>query len=215
MSYCTYVKQTYLSAVVASRRVLAICHNSKVPFLNFILLSTQKQLHKKQIQEPMKLTLFISALLATIVAAQKAEGDFIRISLVAGKVYNQLRIITEPRDDYSAEADKPSIWLGKGCESAEADVWVDTPVDHPSKCCMKEYLNNFKIWEEEQGVTLNANIYADHVHSDAFDGKCVNTTDNRVPKLITKGKTYNSYMVQAYKTGKVQEIFEYLIEFHK
>jgi hypothetical protein len=164
----------------------------------------------------MKLTPFISALLATIVAAQEAEGDFIRISLVAGKVYDQLRIITEPRDDYSAEADKPSIWLGTGCESAEADVWVDTPVDHPSKCCMKEYLDNFKIWEEEQGVTLNANIYADHFHSDAFDGKCIaNTTDDRVPKLIPQGKTYNSYMVQAYKMDKVQEIFEYLIEFHK
>jgi hypothetical protein len=94
----------------------------------------------------MKLTHFLLALLTTIVAAQKAGGDFIRISLVAGKVYDQLRIITEPRDDYSAEADKPSIWFGAGCESAEADVvWVDTPVDHPSKCCMKEYLNNFKI----------------------------------------------------------------------
>jgi hypothetical protein len=184
---------------------------------NLTFLNTQKQLHKKQIEEPiMKLTLFISALLATIVAAQKAEGDFIRISLVAGKVYDQLRIITEPRDDYSAKADKPSIWLGTGCESAEADVWVDAPVDQPSKCCKKDYLNNFKIWEEEQGVTLNANIYADHFHADAFDGKCVaNTTDDRVPKLITKGRTYNSYMVQAYKMDKVEEIFEYLIEFHK
>jgi hypothetical protein len=44
---------------------------------------------------------------------------------------------------------------------------------------MKEYLNNFKIWEEEQGVTLDAEIYVDHFHSDALDGKCVaNTTDD-------------------------------------
>ena len=166
----------------------------------------------------MKLLLLSSALLATLVAAtDKPAGDFIRVSFQVRTVFDQMRIITAPRDGYSATGNehRPTVWLNSNCKPDEDDVWVPGPTES-SQCCQIPSLDGFKIWEEKQNVTVNEDVYVDYLRPDT-NQQCT-TVNNDIKSwrdTLPFGK-YNSYIVQSFTEQDEQvTVFNALIEFHK
>lgn len=160
----------------------------------------------------MKLPLLLAALLAVTDSAN--TGDWIRLDLNSGySSLDQVRILTQPRAGYNAGTDKVKIFKDDGdCVDDTAFLEGDDIPEKNWECCKLWALEGFKVWPEQQDKKASKDFYVDYKYD---GGDTCGTVEEHAtfPTVMPKG-TYNSYMVQAYETGGLEQ-YNRVLQFPK
>lgn len=133
------------------------------------------------------------------------------------QTYDNIRIITQPKESYSEGNDKPIVLDADGlyCRDKTASTWLEgdaAPYHKDDSSDTSIFQNGFKMWAEKKRVYLPKNIKVDYAFA---DDSCTQLTSHIMqPVDFGEGGIYNSYMVHAQSPDNMTA-YDYSVEFPK